>query len=98
RQEPECGEVGDVGRVTDHVARGAERPYVLAQTCTTVGVLGGRDRVSHFVPPFHAESGHCPGKQPSCGLARLDYVTVAARARRPARLPFTPADDRTASR
>ena len=52
RQEPESGEVGDVSRVTDHVARGAERPYVFPQACTTVGVLGGRDRVSHFVPPF----------------------------------------------
>ena len=65
RQEPESGEVGDVGRVTDHVARGAERPYVFAQTCTTVGVLGGRDRVSHFVPPFHAESG--------CGIPELGH-------------------------
>jgi hypothetical protein len=51
RQEPESGEVGDVGRVTNHVARGAERPYVFAQKCATVCMLGGRDRVSHFVPP-----------------------------------------------
>ena len=61
-----------------------EPGHVLAQACTTLGMFGGGDRISHFVPPSRAET---------CAETRAESGRCA-----PVRLRFTPADGRRASR